>query len=534
MINNIFKRVVFVVIVKFLVLFLLMFAIFRISTNEHLEEVSNEKNFYKVKIKSERGSIYDCRGFPLIELKKKLIAAIVPSESNFVKLLNIIPENKRKQFIVKFYSKFPFTMEVTKKIKEKGVKIFEILKQSFNYIPACHTVGYLKEGHGICGIEKSFDSLLGSANETEIIYQKDASGRVISNKNPEFYDKSYYNSYGVQLHIDKRIQKIVEEISKKYISKGAVLVTEVPNCEIRASVSLPDFSLGDIDKSLKSKNSDFLNRVNSSYNLGSIFKLVTSACLIESGMNISKVYDCKGAINFKDKTKIRCFNGVSHGKVDLEHAVSLSCNTMFADLSKKIDPKNFLNLAKNLGFGKNLELSPGMISDSGNLPNLEDLKDEKKMAMFSFGQGKLMATPLQVAGLINLISCGGVYHEPKLVKGIINKDGSFENYHFNLPKRVLKFKTTEYLKKFMRASIISGTGKYANSSIISSAAKTSTAETGMFENGERINHSWIAGFFPFENPRYCIVILVENSDQGGKVCGPIFKEIGEKISKFSN
>ena len=82
----------------------------------------------------------------------------------------------------------------------------------------------------------------------------------------------------------------------------------------------------------------------------------------------------------------------------------------------------------------------------------------------------------------------------------------------------------------MRTSIISGTAKYGNPTNVTSCAKTSTAETGMIKEGKRVNQSWFAGFFPFEEPKYCVVILAENVNSGGKICGPIFKEIAEKIS----
>ena len=266
-------------------------------------------------------------------------------------------------------------------------------------------------------------------------------------------------------------------------------------------------------------------------------------------MSLHETYNCSGAADIGGDVKIRCFDGNAHGEVNLENAVALSCNTMFAKFSKRLNPEFFIKTAKNLGFGEKIELAPEFNSEPGNLPSAEELNDDKKLAMFAFGQGSLMATPMQVAAFINAIACEGIYHHPKLIEGLIDKDGSFEKYHFLLPKRVLKPQTAKNLKKFMKKSITLGTAKYANPKNITAAAKTSTAETGIFingnrvnqswiagffpfENGNRVNQSWIAGFFPFENPKYSIVILAENINLGGKICGPVFKEIAEKISKF--
>ena len=530
-ITNFSKRIISIFAINVIIIFLLIFSIFKISTNKFLD--SSQKNFYKLKVSPLRGTIYDCRGVPLIETTKKILASIIPNKSNFVPLLNSVSEEKKQEFIKKYFEKSPFIFELSKKVELKGVKIFEVLDQIFDSCLACHIIGYLKEENGVSGIEKSFNDHLKNVSNIETEYQKNASGKIISENNYNFNNKLYSSNHGIQLCIDKRIQEIAEKIGKKYIQKGAIVITEVPNCEIRASASFPEFSPSKIKYLLKSENSDLLNRVNCQYNLGSIFKLITAAYLLESGISKDQIYNCKGAFEFDDGVKIRCFDSKPHGKINLENAVSLSCNSMFADFSKNIDPDDFFKFVKKFKLGEKINIAPELISSPGNLPKLEELKDKKKMAMFSFGQGSLMVTPLQISGLVNSIASGGMYYEPRLVEKIINKDGSSESYHFSLPKKIFKFYTAKQLKNFMRSSIMYGTGKCGNPDNISAAGKTSTAETGMFMNGERINQSWFAGFFPFESPKYSIVVLCENTNLGGKKCGPVFKEIVEEISKFT-
>lgn len=530
-ITNFSKRIISIFAINAIFIFFLIFSIFKISTNKYLD--SSQKNFYKLKVSPLRGTIYDCRGIPLIETTKKILASIIPNKYNFVSLLNSVSEEKKQEFTKKYFEKSPFVFELSKKVESKGVKIFEVLDQIFDSCLACHTIGYLKEGNGVSGIEKSFNDHLKDVNDIEIEYQKNAFGQIISENNYSFNNKLYASNHGIQLCIDRRIQEITEKIGEKYIQNGAIVITEVPNCEIRASASFPKFSPSKIKYILKSENSDLLNRVNCQYNLGSIFKLITAAYLLESGLSKNQIYDCKGAFKFDDGVKIRCFDSKPHGKIDLEDAISLSCNSMFADFSKNINPEDFLKFVKKFKFGEKINIAPELISSSGNLPKLEELRDKKNIAMFSFGQGSLMVTPLQISGLINSIASGGIYYEPRLVDKIINKDGSFESYHFSLPKKIFKFCTAKQLKNFMRSSIMYGTGKCGCPESITAAGKTSTAETGMFMNGERVNQSWFAGFFPFEFPKYSVVILCENTSLGGKKCGPVFKEIVEEISKFT-
>ena len=81
----------------------------------------------------------------------------------------------------------------------------------------------------------------------------------------------------------------------------------------------------------------------------------------------------------------------------------------------------------------------------------------------------------------------------------------------------------------MRCAVEHGTAQKGKPEKTEAAAKTSTAQTGIVENGRRIEQSWIAGMFPVESPKYCIVVLSEDGSGGGESCGPVFKEIIERM-----
>ena len=80
---------------------------------------------------------------------------------------------------------------------------------------------------------------------------------------------------------------------------------------------------------------------------------------------------------------------------------------------------------------------------------------------------------------------------------------------------------------------LNGTAQKGRTHIVETAAKTSTAQTGIKEDGINIEQSWIAGMFPYENPKYCIVVLAEAGRGGGESCGPVFKEIIEELYKIA-
>ena len=64
--------------------------------------------------------------------------------------------------------------------------------------------------------------------------------------------------------------------------------------------------------------------------------------------------------------------------------------------------------------------------------------------------------------------------------------------------------------------------------------KTASAQTGIYqtpgEEDSEIVHAWFAGYFPAEQPRYAVVVLVEDGKSGGDAAGPIFKRIVDGIS----
>ena len=309
-----------------------------------------------------------------------------------------------------------------------------------------------------------------------------------------------------------------------------MIVTEVPNCEIRSCLSLPGFLPGNVAPYLKDKNSPLLNRIMCSFNLGSIFKLVTSATALEKGISEDTLYNCQG-VNKVEDASFKCFNSKKHEMVNMEQALAHSCNGYFIELIKKMPYNSVLSMAKKFKLGAPLSLAPSMVSDKGVLPDEESLKNIKTLANFSFGQGKLMATPLQVAGIINTIASKGVYSSPKLVKGLTDESMRIvkkENSEFK-NERIISESAAKKLKSHMKASIDYGTSEKGKPEKSEAAAKTSTAQTGIIEDGKKVEQSWFAGFFPYENPKYSIVVLSEAGSGGGESCGPVFKEIVDRM-----
>lgn len=503
--------------------------VYSLSKGSWLSQAAKSQSSYTLEVSNGRGNIYDCNMKPFTNNKFQNLAAVYPSIETSNKLCSILNRKEREDTLSKLSYGKPFMINLKdRSITSENIDVFRIPIRYNDYQLAPHVIGYIDESKkGIYGIEKSYDEYLSDTGAgINVKYKVDAVNNILQGDKKEITDSSYMNSKGVVLTIDSQIQEIAQRAARKGLKKGAIIVTEVPTCKIRALVSMPDFSQNDLGEAIKSNDSPLVNRALIPYNVGSIFKLVTASAALEHGLDPQQIYDCKGNINV-DGRNFSCYNGNNHGKVNLYDAIACSCNGYFVNISKPLLPKDMVDLSKRFGFGEEIELSPGIISEAGNIPKPSSLYDKMSMANFSFGQGELLATPIQISGLINSIASSGEYRIPKLVEGLVDEDLKFvKKMQDDKISKVISDKTAIILKKAMLQSVESGTSIKGKPENVSAAAKTATAETGILnKDGKSVIQAWYAGFYPVDNPKYSIVVLAEDGVGGGESCGPIFKQI---------
>lgn len=510
--------------------------LFLLSTKDSLQTVAMQNGTYNLKICSNRGNIYDFRNESLVDNKKTNMLVVVPDVKTPSLLSEVLDESQMNEILPKLNQGKPFCIDIEDKfVSADGLRTFKVFKRLNNCNLAPHIIGYLDNtSNGVCGIEKAFNDYLNNTKGIlNIRYKVDALGRLLPNKEVLIEDNTEKQTGGVVLTIDKRLQEIAQFVADKYMKKGAILITEVPNCEIRACVSMPKFSKDNINDCLKDDSLPLINRAFRAYNVGSVFKLVTAAKALELKKDLG-YYNCNGDIEV-DKAHFHCFNQTAHGSINIVDALAVSCNTFFVNIAKTFEPEDFLSFIDKLGFGKPQELAPGLVSAKGTLPNEKVLNQIRYMSNLSFGQGALMVSPLQVSGLINAIASEGVYSKPNLVKGLVNENMEYiKDFQISESERVFSKSTARVLKDGMKASIERGTGQKGKPYKCSAAIKTGTAQTGIRIEDRMVLQGWCAGFFPFEKPKYSLTVFVEDAEGGGQSCGPIFKKIIDEIYNLFN
>ena len=485
-----------------------------------------------VELATLRGTVYDCNLQPLTNGETQLYAAAKPSGYSLTQLKGkVLPEV------------FDYVMERMAQGKSVAVKIDSPVVESddIKQIPvpvryyenslACHIIGYTDgAGQGVSGIEKAFDSLLAEYTSTVAVrFEADAKGRTMLGGEIEVEGNVIPQS-GVVLTIDKDIQRIAENaLDTSGTERAAVVVIEIENGAIRACVSRPAFNQNDISVSLNNENSPLINRAFLPFSVGSVFKPVVAASALENGVENFE-YNCTGSVTLNGVT-FNCHKKDGHGLIDMRGAVANSCNTYFIALGNLTGGDNIIETAEKFGFGNEISFAQGMKSSSGNLPYKDELDSKAAVANLSFGQGSLTATPLQICSAFATIAGGGVKIQPYLIEGYVD-DGEFTRVkNYGERRQVVSASTAKLLQEFLKAVVTEGSGKRAQSSFVTVAGKTATAQTGKTENGEEIYNAWFAGWFPADEPEYAVAILKEDGGEGAVSCAPVFREIAENIAK---
>lgn len=178
-------------------------------------------------------------------------------------------------------------------------------------------------------------------------------------------------------------------------------------------------------------------------------------------------------------------------------------------------------------FGFNSKTKADIPVAQSSFPRPSILGGNVEMAEAFIGQGKLLATPLQMARVTSIIANGGKNVDPYIVRevvtplGIVKDKGSGGSFDSIIEKKV-----ADKINALMVDVVRDGTGKSSQISGINVAGKTGSAE-----NPHGKAHAWFVGFAPAENPKIAVAVVVENAGGGGANAGPIARDV---MSQYIN
>ena len=318
---------------------------------------------------------------------------------------------------------------------------------------------------------------------------------------------------------------------------------------------------------------------------GSTFKLVSTAAAVEAGRApLGGIFNCPGALRVGNSSKSN-FEGRGEGPISLYTTLVKSCDTVYYQFAmdewytdqglveRGQKPREVLQrMARDFGFGKptGIDLPDergGLIRDRESIrKSWEENKDYYCKLMtdpsqtayqqaiarenceegFRYrlgsaandyvGQGDVLVTPLQMAMAYAALANGGTIFEPRIAKAVIGPDGKVVK-RINPkvvrrltagPNPIVKPETLSYIRNALAAVPTEGTARGAflgyPYGTVPVGGKTGTAEV----NGKH-DTSWFASFGPVDDPRYAVVVMVEQGGTGGSVAAPAVRQIWDGI-----
>jgi peptidoglycan glycosyltransferase len=260
------------------------------------------------------------------------------------------------------------------------------------------------------------------------------------------------------------------------------------------------------------------------YPPGSTFKVVTAAAAIDRGIaGPDTVYEDAGELTIEGHTLVEQNRpNVEQTFWTLTEAVSWSLNVVLAQVGLQLGGDNLAAAARGWGWeGEipfDLPVEPSWVSVTPGF-----LDDPVALAETAFGQGELLATPLQMALVAAGIANDGEMPRPYLVASLSEPDGeTVRQMRPALWRRGTGPAAADQTAGMMVSAVEMGALGTAFVPGYTIGGKTGTAETG---SGDP--HAWFIGFIgrPGEAPRYAVAVIVEAGGGGGQVALPIGRDL---------
>ena len=457
----------------------------------------------------QRGNFYDRNGKCLTGYTEEWYALCIPGDVSYATLFPYVSYSEQVELYEKRNVTKPFLVRVDRDLTAEGVPTFETFERYLPVPIAVHLLGYLDgEGSGVSGLEYAYDDVLARAGDEAVIScVTTAQGRLLSGSKPDVQIETPGTQQGVQLTLDADIQRLCEGVAALTMERGCIVVMDTQTGEILASVSMPEYDPRNVAKSIQADDTSLINRTLSPFSAGSVFKVVLAAAAYENGLDWF-THTCTGSVEVAGQT-YRCAQGRAHGTVNLREALEQSCNCYFVELGQVLGGSRILQEAEKFGFGQAYAVAPGLKSNAGVLPTAESLENVGQLALFSFGQGGLTATPLQIAAMMNTVADGGTYYTPRFVRGVTDDTRQIVTpLQIPEPESVLDADTARILRSMLQSVVEEGIGGDAAPQEQAAGGKTGTAQTGQYtEQREELLNYWFSGFYPADMPRYTITVL---------------------------
>lgn len=434
------------------------------------------------------------------------------------------------------------------KIRELKAKGIRLADENYRYYPsgelASNVLGFVgwqgDELSGRYGLEAYFEEDL-KGQEGNIFQNRDTAGRWISIGERKL--EPAQNGISLVLTLDHIIQYETEKILKSAVKKfeadsGVIVVMEPETGKILAMANYPNFDPNNYSQ-VEDINAFRNLAVSAPYECGSIFKPITMAMGIDSGkINADTTYVDTGFVKEAGYT-IKNSEEKVYGLQTMTGVLENSINTGVIYVEKQMGNKNFSDYVKRFGFGETTGID--LIGENtGNINNLKNQKSDIQYFTASFGQG-ITVTPIQLVSAFSALANGGKLMKPQIVDKIISDNGSKEEIiEPKEVRRVISQSAAAQVAQMLRSVVVNGHGKQANVPGYLVGGKTGTAQVASTTSKgyeEDMTNGSFAGFAPLNNPKFVVLVKIENPKAvqwAESSAAPTFGELMKFLLEYAN
>jgi penicillin-binding protein 2 len=403
---------------------------------------------------------------------------------------------------------------------------------------------------GKTGVERSYEDLLrGRAGWQQVETNADGRPLRVLSRTPPTPGQHLY------LTIDLRLQAVAEKVLEGH--NGAIVALDPRNGEILALASQPVYDpnpfVNGIDfasyRALNtSRDKPLLNRaLRGIYPPGSTIKPLVALAGLEYGVvNRNSGVFCPGFFRLPGSShQFRDWKRGGHGSVSMDRAIAQSCDVYFYNLALNLGIDRFHEFLDRFGLGRPTGVDlPG--EKGALLPSQDWKRRVKNQPWFAgdtvsagIGQGFFLATPMQLAHAVAVISQQGRNFQPRVSYATEHPGTRVKTLEAPRPLPPVTVKNPRFWDTVIAGMVHVIEGGTAHRIGVGAryriAGKTGTAQVFTLGQGERYNakrlarhlldHALFIAFAPVEDPRIAVAVIAEHGGGGSATAAPMARKV---------
>ena len=403
---------------------------------------------------------------------------------------------------------------------------------------------------GKIGIEKTYEASLHGKVGLERV-EVNALGRTVRvlERQPPVPGED------LRLNLDVRLQEAA--LDGFGDRTGALVAIDPRDGSVLAMVSKPGFdpnlfvegiSVADYAKLQHDIDKPLYNRaLRGQYPPGSTVKPFIGLGGLETGtIGYKTVHFCPGYFQLPNtEHKYRDWKKAGHGAMDMDSAITQSCDVYFYELSNDMGIDKLSSFLAEFGFGARTGVD--LIGElPGLLPSREWKRARKNKPWYpgetlimGIGQGYFLTTPMQLAAATATFANGGTFYAPRIGAELVDKSTGLEE---DIPSAIRVLPINNVVNwQHIAASMLHvvegahGTARSIATNAYHIAGKTGTAQVFSVAQEEEYeaekvaerlrDHALFIAYAPVEAPRIAVAVIVENGGHGGSAAAPLARRI---------